>query len=135
MYAMLERYARGGFRGGGGLGGQNHPTTPFGGPQNFIKREKMLPACTQISHVLVLNSYPDPPLFEILYPPLCALWPEKHRPLQVIFIRSPFLIRPSLVRGSPPAASNGSSTWYHSTLGILLGFYCNLGCCNVLHLW
>ena len=45
---------------------------PFGGSPNFIKREKMLRACVRIRHVLVLNSYsdPPPPLSEILYPTL-----------------------------------------------------------------
>ena len=46
--------------GGGGPGGQD-PPPPFGGPPNFIKREKTSRACAQIHSVLVLNSYPDPP--------------------------------------------------------------------------
>ena len=53
---------------GGGSWGSGPP--PFGGPPNFIKREKMARACAQKLRVLVLNSYPDPPLSEILYPPL-----------------------------------------------------------------
>ena len=54
--------------GGGGPGGQDPP--PFGGPPNFIKKEKMARACARKLRILVLNSYPDPPLSEILYPPL-----------------------------------------------------------------
>ena len=42
------------------VGGSRTPP-PFGGPPNFIKREKMLRACARISRVLVLNSYPDSP--------------------------------------------------------------------------
>ena len=53
---------------GGGPGGQDPP--PFGGPPNFIKKEKMARLCARKLRILVLNSYPDPPLFEILYPPL-----------------------------------------------------------------
>ena len=63
---------RGGSRGGGVLGVRTTPPPPFGGPPNFIKRGKMARACARKLHVLVLNSYPDPPpLSEILYPPLC----------------------------------------------------------------
>ena len=43
----------------GGLGSQDPP--PFGGPLNFIKREKTSCACARICHVLVVNSYSDPP--------------------------------------------------------------------------
>ena len=60
---------RGGFRGGGVLGVRLRPPAPhFGVPPNFIKRENMYPY--QKRRILVLNSYPDPPLSEILYPPL-----------------------------------------------------------------
>ena len=45
---------------------------PFGGPPNFIKREKTSRVCARMAHILVLNSYSDPPLSEILYPPLSA---------------------------------------------------------------
>ena len=45
--------------GGGVLGVRTPP--PFGGPPNFIKREKMSRVCAQKRHILVLNSYPDPP--------------------------------------------------------------------------
>ena len=48
-------------RGGGGPGGQD---PPFGGPANFIKREKMLRVCVRKRHVLVLNGYPDSPHFQ-----------------------------------------------------------------------
>ena len=48
------------------------PHPPFGGPPNFIKREKTPRVCARKSRVLVLNSYPDPPLSEILYPPLAS---------------------------------------------------------------
>ena len=41
--------------GGGGV--------PFGGPPNFIKKEKMAHACARKLRILVLNSYPDPPPF------------------------------------------------------------------------
>ena len=61
MYA-----SRGGSR-GGVLGVR---TPPFGGPPNFIKREKTSRACARKGRILVLNSYLDPPLSEILYPPL-----------------------------------------------------------------
>ena len=47
---------------GGGPGG--------GAPLNFIKREKTLCACTRKHHILVLNSYLDPPFRNLLYPPL-----------------------------------------------------------------
>ena len=39
-------------------------------PPPFKKREKTLRVCARKRHILVLNSYPDPPLSEILYPPL-----------------------------------------------------------------
>ena len=64
---IVRTGGRGGPRGEGGCWG---PPTPFWGPQNVIKREKTLRACTFIRHVLVLNSYPDPPFSEILYLPL-----------------------------------------------------------------
>ena len=50
--------SRGGSRGGPG------------GPQNFIKRKKNAARMHADAHVLVVNSYPDPPLSETLYPPL-----------------------------------------------------------------
>ena len=53
----------------GGPRGQD-PPPPFGGPPNFIKREKMLCVCAQMQHILVVNSYPEPPLSEIPYLPL-----------------------------------------------------------------
>ena len=37
-----------------------------GGPPNLIRRERTLRVCTRISHVLVVNSYPDSSLSEIL---------------------------------------------------------------------
>ena len=46
---------------GGGPGGQDPP--PFGGPPNFIKREKTLRVGARKCRILVLNSYPDPPPF------------------------------------------------------------------------
>ena len=55
---------------GGGSWGSGPP--PFGGPPNFIKKEKMARACARKLRILVLNSYPDPPLSEILYPPLVS---------------------------------------------------------------
>ena len=44
----------------------------FGDPQTSWRGKKTLRVCAQQRHVLVLNSYPDPPppLSEILYPPL-----------------------------------------------------------------
>ena len=54
--------------GGGVLGVRTIPPPPFGGPPNFIKRDKMARVTPRFS---ILNSYPDPPpLSEILYPPL-----------------------------------------------------------------
>ena len=44
---------------GAGPGGPECP--PFGGPPNFIEREKTLCVYVRICRVLVLNSYPDPP--------------------------------------------------------------------------
>ena len=55
---------------GGGSWGSGPP--PFGGPPNFIKREKTSRACARKGRVLVLNSYLDPPLSKILYPPLLS---------------------------------------------------------------
>ena len=48
------------------------PPPPFGGPPNFIKRNKTSRVCAQKRRVLVLSIYPDPPppLSKILYPPL-----------------------------------------------------------------
>ena len=73
--AVIRFYQFEGFTGadpgGGGPGGQDPP--PFGGPPNFIKKEKMARACARKLRILVLNSYPDPPLSEILYPPLFYL--------------------------------------------------------------
>ena len=46
----------------GGSGGWVVVSPPlFGGPPNFIKREKTLPACPWICCVLVLNSYLEQP--------------------------------------------------------------------------
>ena len=42
----------------------------FWGPPKFLKRGKTLHTCMRKCRVLVLNSYPNPPLSEILYPPL-----------------------------------------------------------------
>ena len=53
---------------GGGSWGSG--PLPFDGPPNFIKREKRSRARARKRHILVLNSYPDTPLSEILYPPL-----------------------------------------------------------------
>ena len=52
--------------------GSGPPPPPFGGPPNYIKREKTSRMCAQKCRVLVLNSYADPlpPLSEILYLPL-----------------------------------------------------------------
>ena len=61
---------RGGSRGGGVLTPRT-PPPPFWGTPKFHKEVKTSRACARIHHVLVLNSYPDPPpLSEILYPPL-----------------------------------------------------------------
>ena len=68
-----HRVGQGRIKGGGrGPGGQDPP--PFGGPQNFIKKEKMVGACARKLYILVLNSYPDPPFSEILYPPLLVMY-------------------------------------------------------------
>ena len=61
---------RGGSRWEGPGGQDPTPPHPFGGPLNLIKREKTLRTCVGKCRVLVLNSYPDPPLSEILYPTL-----------------------------------------------------------------
>ena len=61
---VLHIYSEG-YRKGGGLVGQDPP--PFfwgGGAPNLIKSGKTLRVCTQIRHVLVVNSYPDPPLLK-----------------------------------------------------------------------
>ena len=55
--------------GEGGPGGQD-PPPPFGAPPFFIKREKTLRVCAQKRRILVLNSYSDSSLSEILYLPL-----------------------------------------------------------------
>ena len=47
--------------GWGGPGGQDHPTPPFGGPPDFIKRVKTSTVCVRKRRNLVVNSYPDPP--------------------------------------------------------------------------
>ena len=55
-------------------------TRPIGGPSNFIKiGEKTSCACTRILHILVLNSYPDLPLSEILYLPLLKYVTPHHQ--------------------------------------------------------
>ena len=72
----------GGSRGGGGVRGVRGvrtPPPPFGGPPNFIKREKTSRVCARKYRILVLNSYPDPLLSEILYPPLVTL-SSRHPP-------------------------------------------------------
>ena len=56
---------------GGGSWGSGPP--PFGGHLNFIKRGKTSCACARKGRDLVLNSYPDPPLSQILYPPLVGV--------------------------------------------------------------
>ena len=42
--------AQGRIQGGGVLGVRNHPTPPFGGPPNFIKREKTSHVCAKTPH-------------------------------------------------------------------------------------
>ena len=64
---------RGGSRGGPGGSGPLPPSL-FGEPPNFIKREKTSHVCARKRHILVLNSYPDPLLSGILYPPLDTLY-------------------------------------------------------------
>ena len=49
----MNRKIQGRIQGGG--------DPPFWGRPNFIKRELKLRGCAPISHVSVLNSYPDPP--------------------------------------------------------------------------
>ena len=53
---------------GEGPGVQDPP--PFGGSPNFIKKEKTLHVYAPKSRILELNSYLDPLLSEILYPPM-----------------------------------------------------------------
>ena len=70
LEAKEDWYLRGGSR-EGVLGVLTPPPPPpFGVPPNFIKREKTPRACARKHRVLVLNSYPDSPLSEILYLPL-----------------------------------------------------------------
>ena len=54
---------QGRIQGGGGVSLGSGPPPPFGGPPNFIKREKILCVCVRKRRILVLNSYPDPPPF------------------------------------------------------------------------
>ena len=70
------RYYAGVDPGGGSWG--SGPPPPFGGPPNSIKREKMSRACARMARILVLNIYVDPPLSEILYPPLDYVCIYKH---------------------------------------------------------
>ena len=66
---VLMHLSSGGSRRGWGLGRQDHP---IGGPSNLMKREKTLHALTRIQRILVVNSYLDSPLSEILYLPLLS---------------------------------------------------------------
>ena len=62
----------GGYRGGraGGGGSLLSGHSPFEGPKNVIKRERMLCVCARMHPISVNNSYPDAsPLSEILFPP------------------------------------------------------------------
>ena len=61
-------YSRGGSRGGGPWG--QDPPPFWGAPKLHKEVKKTLRACARKRRILVLNSYPDPPLSEILYPPL-----------------------------------------------------------------
>ena len=70
MRTLSHETNSGGYRGGGGGEVLGVRTLPFGGPPNFIKRGEMFCVCARMAHVLVLNSYADPHLSEILYPPL-----------------------------------------------------------------
>ena len=72
---QITRERAGADPGGGVLGVRTPP--PFGGPPNFIKREKTSRACARKGRVLVLNSYLDPPLSEILYPPLKGIYLQR----------------------------------------------------------
>ena len=56
--------------GGGGSWGSGLPPHPFWGTPKLHKEGKVWRVRAQIRQVLVLNSYPDRPLYEILYPPL-----------------------------------------------------------------
>ena len=59
--AWLRLETRGGSR--RGSWGSGPPPPPFGGPPNFIKKEKMTRACAQKLRVLVLNQLPGPTPF------------------------------------------------------------------------
>ena len=61
---MLVRWSQAGADPGGGSWGSGPPPPPFGGPLNFIKREKMLRTCARKHRILVLNSYVDPPFLK-----------------------------------------------------------------------
>ena len=67
---LAQGCCRGGSR-GGVLGVRTPP--PFGGPPNFIKREKTSRACAGIHCILVLNSYPDPPFRNPVSAPVLAI--------------------------------------------------------------
>ena len=59
---------QGRIQGRGVLGVRIPPPPPLWVHPNFIKREKTLRVYARKRRILVLNSYPDPSLSEILYP-------------------------------------------------------------------
>ena len=77
-------------RGGGGdpwgLATPPPPPPSRGTPKLHKEGKKTLCVCV-ICHVLVLNSYPDTPLSEILYPPLLVMCLAEHA--AIIFDRTP----------------------------------------------
>ena len=85
---------------GGGVLGVRTPPPPFGGPPNFIKREKMSRACARMGHILVLKSYADRPLSKILYPPLvlnCS-WSMSYSYKEEINDRKQYLMFPKVYK-------------------------------------
>ena len=93
-------------RGRGSSGVRTAPPPPFGGHPNFIKREKALIVCARKHHFLVLNTYRDHLISEILYPPQTLNVHVIYKPSHTLRCRTPTMGRPDT-----PAMQQNSMRW------------------------
>ena len=60
--------------GGGSWRSGAPPPLPFGGPRNFIKREKTSRVCARKCRILVISNYPPPPFLKSCIHPCVYLY-------------------------------------------------------------
>ena len=103
---------------------------------NFIKREKTSRACSRKRHILVLNSYPDPPppFPKILYPPLPTQNPTLAYIMRTIFL--PALIGFAMVWIGSETVRIGSATVRNGSATVRIGSaMVRIGSANGLAFW